>query len=98
MNLWDLRMRDPVAHFQDNKFYDSIYSLAISPSGRLVFAASENSHLKVFDLLGTVEPIALLDVGINDGLVKSIDISADGYAIGMALGSKGNHKDITVIM
>jgi WD40 repeat protein len=93
-------MKDPVTQFQDNQYYDSIYSISISPSGRYVFAASENSRLKVFDLLGDVDPLTMIDVGLlqNDGLVKSIDISADGYAIGMALGSKGNHKDITVIM
>lgn len=50
-------------------------------------------------MLGDVDPINSIDVGIvmNDGLIKSIDISADGYAIGMVLGSKGNHKDLTVI-
>ncbi len=92
-------MKDPVTSFQDNEFYDAIYSIAVSPSGRYLFAASENSKLKVFDMLGDVDPINSIDVGIvmNDGLIKSIDISADGYAIGMVLGSKGNHKDLTVI-
>lgn len=45
-------MGDPVAKFQDDQHYDSIYSLAVSTSGRFVFAATENYTLKVFDMLG----------------------------------------------
>lgn len=72
----------------------------MSPSGRYVFAASENYKLKVFDMLGDVDPLCFMEVGLqqNDGLIKCVDISADGYAIGMAMGSKGNHKDLQVIM
>ena len=57
-------MTDTVAQFQDNQYYDSIYSIAVSPSGRYVFAASENYRLKVFDLLGDVDPLTLIDVGL----------------------------------
>ncbi|CAD8058271.1 unnamed protein product [Paramecium primaurelia] len=100
INLWDLRMKDPIVSFQDSCYYDSIYSIAISLSGRYIFAASENSTLKVFDVLGDTDIYTNLDVGLqqNDGLIKSIDISADGYALGMALGTKSNHKDLLVIM
>lgn len=51
-------------------------------------------------MLGGCSPVEHLDVGLlqNDGLIKCVDISADGYALGMALGSKGNHKDLTIIM
>jgi WD40 repeat protein len=89
-------MKDPIAQFQDNQYYDSIYSLALSPSGRYIFAASENYRLKVFDLLGETDPLTFIDVGLqpNDGLIKCVAISADGYGVAMAIGSKGNHKDL----
>lgn len=100
INLWDLRMREAITSFTDIKSLDPIYSIAVSPSGRYIFAASENHRLKVFDVLGEANILTSLEVGLqqNDGLIKTIDISADGYAIGMASGSKGNHKDLYVIM
>lgn len=64
INLWDLRMKDPIVSFQDSCYYDSIYSIAISPSGRFIFAASENSTLKVFDVLGDTDIYTNLDVGL----------------------------------
>lgn len=74
--------------------------MAVSESGRYVFAASENQKLKVFDMLGDCSPLSLIEVGLTqyDGLIKCVDISADGYAIAMAMGSKGNHKDLQLIM
>ena len=38
--------------------------MAVSPSGRYIFAASENSRLKVFDTIGELDPIASLEVGL----------------------------------
>jgi len=38
--------------------------VAVSPSGRYVFAASENYRLKVFDMLGDVDPLTFIEVGL----------------------------------
>lgn len=51
-------------------------------------------------MVGSCSPLDQLVVGLTegDGLIKCVDISADGYAIAMALGTKGNHRDLTIIM
>ena len=63
---------------------DSITSLAFSPDGRLVFAASNNKTIKLWDLL---TGLCLRTFEGHEYGPKSIDVSRDGQLLVSADGS-----------
>jgi WD40 repeat protein len=63
---------------------DGIHSIVITPSGRYLFAGTENKLLKCWDVLGNGTVFNRFDVGIQEGNIKSLDISSDGWCIALS--------------
>ncbi|KRX01073.1 WD40-repeat-containing domain [Pseudocohnilembus persalinus] len=81
--LNDLRMEEPISQFQDvPEHMDGINSLAISKSGRFIFAGCDYKDVKAWDTLGQGNKATYLDVGIqNKNHVKWIDMSCDCWSL-----------------
>lgn len=58
-------MEEPISQFQDvPEHMDGINSLAISKSGRFIFAGCDYKDVKAWDTLGQGNKATYLDVGI----------------------------------
>ena len=74
INVYDLRINRCFATFEDYKCFDGIYQIAISPSGRYIFAATENPALKVFDLLGETNVHSLINMNTGESILNTNQI------------------------
>lgn len=87
IKLHDLRVKKEISTFQDDT-YESVYSITFSKTGRFLFAGTESSKVKLWDVLGPGNPLKNpfkqdIDVDCN-GLIKTIAMSSDGYALALA--------------
>lgn len=97
IKLFDLRLdKDYISQYTDDSKCDGIHSIAFSNTGRLIFAGTESNDIKVWDVLGSGSKMG---VGIptkfeKTSMIKSIDMSADRWALGVAGNTPG---DIAII-
>lgn len=87
IKLHDLRVKKEISTFQDES-YESVYSITFSKTGRFIFAGTESTKVKVWDVLGAGSPLKNpfrpeVDVDCK-GLIKTIAMSSDGYALAFA--------------
>lgn len=68
IRLYDLRVGKELLIYQDQESYDPIYSISFSKSGRLIFAGTENSALKIWDTLNGPEKHSMLDCGYKKSI------------------------------
>ena len=83
LRVFDIRLDKEVAILTDTSSADAVRNICISNSGRIIFAATENKFLKLWDLLAECDPIQYIDYGFSSGL-RCARLSADGYSIAVS--------------
>ena len=79
IKLYDLRAIGKLAKYKEEAGYESVQSLAFSPSGRLLFSSYNNNNIKVWDVLQERKVSQMQ--GSHKEAVKSLALSADGATL-----------------